>query len=60
MLKRFAYLALLGITLVAPACSSSPSSDDMKDPNKDAEYKRNHRAAGYREAQSSQPVAPAQ
>lgn len=60
MLKRFAFLAMLGVTLMASACSTSPSSDDMKDPNKDAAYKRDHRAAGYREGQSSQPLAPAQ
>ncbi len=56
MLKRTLHLALIALTLVvAPACSST-SADDKKDPNVDAEYKRNHRAEGYREAQNSQPT----
>ena len=58
MLKRFAHFAFLAVCLSGAACTGS-SSDEQKDPNKDAEYKRSHRAEGYREAQSSQPQAPA-
>lgn len=60
MLKRSLHLALIALTMVtAPACSG-PSADEMKDPNVDADYKRNHRAEGYRQAQSSQPTQTAQ
>ena len=61
MLKRSLHLVLITLTLmvVAPACSG-PSADEMKDPNVDAEYKRNHRADGYREAQNSQPTQASQ
>jgi hypothetical protein len=55
MLKRSLHVALVALTVVAAACSG-PSEDERKnDPNVDAEYKRNHRAEGYRKAQDSHP-----
>ena len=60
MLKRTLTLALLALTVVvAPACSG-PSADERKDPNVDAEWKRNNRAQTYRDAQTSQPTMAAQ
>ena len=52
MLKRSLHFALLALMMAATSCG--PSADELKaDPNKDAEYKRNHRAEGYRKAQDS-------
>ena len=60
MLNRSLPLALIALTmLLAPACTG-PSADEKKDPNVDAEYKRTHRAEGYREAQNSQPTQATQ
>lgn len=60
MLKRSLHLVLIALTLVITPSCSSPSADEKKDPNVDAEYKRNHRAEGYREAQNSQPTQTGQ
>lgn len=61
MLKRSLYLALIAFTMVAAPACSGPSADERKnDPNVDAEWKRDHRAETYREAQSSQPTQAAQ
>ena len=59
MLKRSLHFALVALTVAAASCAG-PSSEDMKDPNKDAEYKRSHRAEGYRKAQDSHPQQTAQ
>lgn len=54
MLKRSLPFALLALMMAATSCG--PSADELKaDPNKDAAYKRDHRAEGYRKAQNSQP-----
>ncbi len=60
MLKRSLHLALVALMMVAAPACSGPSADEKKDPAVDAEYKRNHRAEGYREAQNSQPTQATQ
>jgi hypothetical protein len=50
-LRLFGQVAAGAVLLLATACSQAPDAE--KDPNADAEYKRTHRAEGYREAQRS-------
>ncbi|WBA43327.1 hypothetical protein [Hymenobacter canadensis] len=52
-MKKFRLLFLLAASapLFLTSCSQAPDAE--KDPNADAEYKRSHRAEGYREAQRS-------
>ena len=48
------WLAATAAMLLTASCSQAPDAADAeKDPTADAAYKRDHRAAGYREAQRS-------
>ena len=48
------WLAAAAAMLLTASCSQAPDAADAeKDPTADAAYKRDHRAAGYREAQRS-------
>ena len=60
MFKRSLPLALIALTMLLASACTGPSADEKKDPNVDAEYKRTHRAEGYREAQNSHPTQTGQ